>query len=255
MMRIIINIFLVLIPLLSFSNIVVSNGLTHHHVSKEGDIVTGEIIVINNGEETENITIYTEDLPNACLEDDKLKTRSLLDWLEVDVSQKSLLPKEEYTIKYTLKIPEGGINSGSYWGLILVEVAKPIKEEVIQGGVRISSKVRYGIQIINDIGNEDDVKMDFQEVQIEKINGEHHVEAIVKNNGNFVVKPAVILELFKDGEKIKNVELPFKKVYPNSCKDFTFVIDDLAAGNYDGVIVADDGENLIGINITIEVDN
>ncbi|WP_111707369.1 hypothetical protein [Lutibacter citreus] len=245
---------------LSFSNVIVLNGLTHTHKSKSGSIVTGVIKLKNTKETQQRVLIYFNDLFQKCgektvLTDNETHNKSIKNWISTDINEYVLKGNEEYELVYRLNIPKNETLKGSYYGVIMVEIEEPIKEEDLDYSVKLKSKVRYGIQVIIDLEEKTSSELDFYNVEIKKNKNEEPETIVVEaqNLGEFYVEPTLVLEIFnEDGEQAKKIEVKFKKIYPESCKLFELDISDLPKGKYTGVIVADYGEDMYGIDIEFE---
>ncbi len=249
----------------SYAGITILNGLTHIHNSSKGSSISGEIIIQNmNKENQERVTIYMEDVNHECnaenpvLGEDELQ-RSLAKWISFNTTERVLEPNEKFILKYNLTVPET-FNSdidefGSFWSTVMVEGDTPIKENY-QDGLQISSKIRYGIQMVVNIGNMVDPEIDFVNIDLNKKNNTiHNLDISLENQGVFLVKPTLILELFNDmGDKVYKTKAEFKKVYPKGCKDFLMQIKDVPKGSYEGVLVADYGGDMFGINLTLDIE-
>ena len=80
------------------------------------------------------------------------------------------------------------------------------------------------------------------------------VKVKIQNTGIFATKAKLIVEIYDNkGNKIKAFEALAKRIYPDKCNDFEIEIKDLPKGKYDGVIIADNGLDLFGANITLEI--
>lgn len=251
-------IIIVLLQQFTFSNVVVINGLTHVHKSSSGEIISGVIKVKNTSNIEQRITIYFNDMLQECGKETVLTTqfsheRSIAPWFSTTVNERVLTPFEEYELIYTINVPEQVDLSGSFWGVLMVEVEKPIKEDQLEHGVKLESKVRYGIQIIADINKPTPSELDFYNVVIDDKGSSKLINVDVQNKGSFFVQPNLILEVFNEnGERTKREEVPFKKIYPNSCKSYSIDITDLPIGKYTATLVADYGQNIYAIDLEFE---
>lgn len=245
---------------LSFANVIILNGLTHTHKSKSGSVVTGVIKLKNTKDTEQRVLIYFNDLFQNCGEETNLTAKkthlkSIREWISTDINEYVLQGKEEYELVYSINVPNDSLLEGSYWGVLMVEVEEPIKEDDLDYSVKLQSKVRYGVQIITDIKENTNPELDFYNVEIKK--DENNVPSAIivdaQNLGIFYVEPTIILEVFnEEGEQAKKLEVKFKKIYPESCKIFTLDISDLPKGTYSGVIVADYGQDMYAIDIEFE---
>lgn len=245
----------------TFAGVMVLNGLTHVHNGVSGTTITGVIKMRNEGTKESRVLIYQQDLALACdkaldYKDIDSHKRSLGKWLKTSVDEKVLQPLEEYEVSYTITVPSGRIENGTYWSIIMVEVADPITEETPQG-VKIDSKVRYAIQILTDVGAFESPKLVFENVDFKKVESDSVkvIQVKLKNEGIFLARTKLNIEIFNsEGVRVKVINGLQKKVYPSYCNDFEIELKDLPKGKYDGVLVADNGKDLFGENMTIEID-
>ena len=137
----------------------------------------------------------------------------------------------------------------------MVEEIKDLDTISPQRGVTVTSLIHYAIQIISNFDSESVKDLEIFGVDIDTTKENNLVSISVNNKGNFMLKPIMILELYNDlGEQVYRTEIPYQKVYPGFCKLFELSINDVPKGTYNGIIVADCGdENIYGINIEIDV--
>lgn len=249
----------------TFAGVMILNGLTHLHNGASGNTISGMIKMKNDGRKENRVLIYRQDLSLACDKPNDYKdvnshSRSLGKWLKTNVDEKVLQPNEEYEVSYTIAVPSGTIESGTYWALIMVEVADPLSEETPQG-VKIDSKVRYAIQVITDVGIFQSPKLNFEKVELktsvvkDTVSNYKIIKVKLKNEGIFLARAKLNLEIFNSlGEKVKVISGVQRKVYPSYCNDFEIELKGLPKGKYEGVLVADNGKDLFGENLTIEID-
>ena len=244
----------------SFSNIVVLNGLTHTHQIQAGGVFSGKITVRNDGSKETRFLVYKQDLRFQCTEssiqytDVNSHSHSLADWLKTNVEEKVLAPAEEYNLFYTINIPAEMDSIGSYWTMLMIEGAEPVREETSQGVV-VGSKVRYGIQVIADVGAFLSPQLHFLDAQIlsNPVNTKY-LSAKIQNIGKFSVPVKINLEIYNSsGQKIKTIEGLSRRIYPANCNQFDIDLSALPAGKYEAVLVADNGKDLFGTNISLDI--
>ncbi|MBA4851226.1 hypothetical protein [Emticicia sp. BO119] len=243
----------------SNAGIQVQNGLTHTHSGIAGNVLTGKIRVKNIGKKEERILLYKQDLSLSCngsLEYSNVGNhlRSSASWIQTSVDEKVIGVNEEYDIIYTITIPDSADISGTYWNIIMVEGVDPIKEEADKG-VKVSSRVRYAVQMIVDVGTFQSPQMAFENFAYKKNQaGNQTIHVQLANKGNYASKTRLTLEVYDaKGEKLKVIESQSKRLYPQKCNDFELELKDLPIGKYEGIIVADNGKDLFGANITISI--
>jgi len=248
------------------ANIVINNGLTHSFDSKPGSTIKGNIEVQNIGESERRIIIYKEDLLRACdgkeLKVDSLShDRSSISWMTLGEFEKVLEPNEKFIIPYEMVVPENPELNGSYWNMILVEMAEAIDKTKDHRGISVSTKMRYGIQVITDIksSGEEESKVSGEEIQFTdfkliKEDSINVVQVQLMNKSIFRVNVNLLLSLFsEDGEEVKSIELNPKKIYPNSCSNFDLYMEGVEPGLYSAQIIADYGVDGFGIDLEIEL--
>lgn len=247
-----------------YANVIILNGLTHVHNGQKGKQIKGEIILQNlNKINSQRVIIYLQDVTQSCdgktiFSNSGTNLRTLGNWISFNTTEKLLNPNEKFVITYEINIPQEinieNVDYGSFWSALMIDVDKPINEDN-QYGVQINSKIRYGVQIITNVGERVNPEIQFENIEIaKKLEGKNTVNVIVRNNGLYLVQPTLILELFdKNGNSIKKAEALFKKVYPLNCKGFEILLENVPVGDYDAVLVADYGSDIFGTNITISI--
>lgn len=241
--------------------IMITNGLTHVHTGVAGSVITGKIHVRNDGKKDIRLLIYKQDIVLSCDSSYSYKEigtnpRSSGNWLKTNVDEKLMLAGEEYDITYVIEVPKNITANGSYYNVIMVESAEPLSEQVQKSGITIGSKIRFSIQMITDVGGNIPPPLEFANVSIQKReNMTSFVKVKLKNEGDYTLKAELNLEIFNpDGEKIKKLAFPIKRLYPGKCSDFELELKDLPKGKYEGVLIANNGKDLFGSNLSIEIE-
>jgi hypothetical protein len=252
------------------ASVLIMNGLTHLHNGAGGNSLTGSIKMKNDGKKDARVLIYGKDLVLSCENSSSSypeinsHNRSLGKWLKTNVDERILQPNEEYEVTYSIDIPTSVVENGTYWELIMVEVADPIRDETPQG-VKVDSKVRYGIQVITNVGVYKTPALSFSKVELNELPKNPKdtinltkpkvIKVRLHNEGIFLAQAKLNIEIFNSvGDKVKILNGIQRKIYPNFCSDFEIELIDLPKGKYEGVLVADNGKDLYGENLTIEID-
>ncbi|MCU0339056.1 MAG: hypothetical protein MUE30_04170 [Spirosomaceae bacterium] len=243
----------------TWAKVMIVNGLTHTYTAENGQTLTGKIQLKNTGKNPDRVLIYKRDLMTDCggtydFVAANTHPRSIANWLTTNVDERILQPQEEYEVLYTIQVPKDSSLSGSYWSLLMVESDTPLSEQQ-EKGVSISSKTRYAIQVIADIGTENMPPIAFEKINMETPSDTLRVLHVkIKNDGKTLVKPKLLLDIFDgDGQKIKTFETPVRKLYPNTCVTFEMPLTAMPKGKFEGVLVADYGRDLFGTNLDIEI--
>jgi hypothetical protein len=244
----------------SYASIIIQNGLTHDfNISKNG-IKEGKVLLKNIGTKPEAIKVYFNDLSSDCLgkveylNPGTLKT-SLYPFTNVNTGNYTLQPGEEYELLYKVNLEKNNIEEGSMWVLLMIEIVEPFTNKKNSQGIEIGSKVRYAIQLIGNIGAKTVDGIKFSNVALAKnVDLQKVINASLENNGKFLIIPTVNIQIFNEkGEKLKDVAVPSKKIYPKNCQKFTLDIADLPKGKYQAILLSEYLEESIGVNLDIEI--
>jgi hypothetical protein len=245
----------------SCASIVIINGLTHAHPIQAGAAFTGKVIVRNDGAKEVRFVVYKQDLRFQCSEsyiqytDANSHSNSLGKWIETNVEEKVLAPAEQYTLFYTIRIPSTLDSAGSYWTMLMIEGVDPVREETTNNGVVVGSKVRYGVQVIADVGVVESPQLSFSDAQIlsNPVNTKY-LSAKIQNIGKFSTSVKINLEIYNaEGKKTKTIEGLSRRIYPANCNQFDIDLSTLPKGKYEAVLVADNGKDLFGINVSLDI--
>lgn len=244
----------------SLAGIVILNGLTHTHQIQAGGEFRGKITVRNDGSKETRFVVYKQDLRFQCsgssiqYANDNSHSNSLGKWIETNVEEKLLAPAEEYTLFYTIRVPSTQNSTGSYWTTLMVEGADPVREET-KNGIVVGSKVRYGVQIIADVGVFESPQLSFLDVKIK--NGPVNTKYLgvkIENTGKFSMQVKINLEIYDaEGKKIKTLTGSSRRIYPANCNQFEIDLSTLAKGKYEAILVADNGKDLFGVNVSLDI--
>jgi len=243
------------------ASVVIVNGLTHAHTLSATDPrIQGYIKVRNDGAKESRIVVYRQDLTSECGQSSSYPetgshNRSLGNALQTNVDEKVMGASEEYDLRYTIDLSKEKSSPGTYWAVVMVEVAEPVREEP-KNGLQVNSKVRYAIQVIVDVGSFEGPALTYENVVFDKVSDQHAVLRIMlKNNGTFGARTSVLLEIYDPaGNKLKTTEPSTRMLYPGNCGTFEIPVTDLPKGKYDCVIIADTKKDLFGSNIALQVE-
>lgn len=251
---------LALLKLNSYGGITIINGMSHEYQVKNGDQIEGQISIKNVGNKVARVLLYKTNLFQKCngitiFTNDSSHARSSQSWVEIGNSEIFIEPQSEATVIYKLKVPEAGDKTGSFWSVIMVEEADQLDSAQKSKGIQVSTIVRYGIQIISSFASGATRDLEFQKITQDTSDGMKTLKIDVYNSGNTMVRPSMVLELYDgNGEQKAREELLSQKVYPGSCKTFTIPMEKVPPGEYNGILVADCGEeDVFGMNLNLQV--
>jgi hypothetical protein len=243
------------------ASIVILNGLSHtHDVPQAGTKIQGTVRIKNQGSKDSRIVVYGQDMVADCgkgvsYTQPGTHKRSLGGALTTNVDERNIGPEEEYDLRYTIALTDKHSQLGTYWQVLMVEVADPIREEA-KNGLQVNSKIRYAIQVIVNVGTLDSPQLSYEHVDFTKVDPKHNLlKVTLKNNSLFGTRAVMVLEVYDvSGKKVKVTEPGNRMLYPGYCSTFEIPIDDLPKGKYDCVIVADTQKDLFGSNVSLQIE-
>ncbi|HDZ05396.1 hypothetical protein LCGC14_0070420 [marine sediment metagenome] len=243
----------------SFANVAVVNGLTHVFSGVSGDVISGEVILINYSSSQQRVIFELQEAIYSCTEERTFTTLgkhtfSSSSWVTNNVNEHILEPKEEYVLKFSIEIPPDTKLKGSFWSVLMVSVDSPIKEEVVHENIGIGSKIQYAVGLITNVNSLDEVNIDFKDVDsLEEDN--RNLQVKIENKGVFAEATALSLEVYNEnGDMVKEYKSKRLLVFPNLCRDYILNLSDLPKGIYDCVLLAESRETFIGTNMQLNID-
>ncbi len=244
------------------ASVIITNGLTHRHELRGSANEQGQILIKNVGTTPERIVIYLKDLLVDCENEDLniappgTLPRSNYSFIRLGARERLLAPGEEFPLRYDISPSPDKKFIGSYWSLMMVEVQSPIDTNRLDKGVKVSSNIRYAIQIITDFSSDEEVEINFDDVAFNGNEEEKVLDVKLSNQSIKLVLPRLKLEIYDDkGDLIFEEKSAIKKLYPGQCRRFQVPVNDLPPGQFQAVLVADCGESdLFGMTINLAVD-
>jgi len=240
--------------------------LTHQKTAQPGEKYEGVIVLKNNEDIPSEVKIYQTDYlfyadgKNVYGEPGNL-SRSNARWISVSPTRLTIPPREEFSVDYTIQVPKGAELRGSYWSMIMVEPiaetsAESAKWEKGKSQVAIQTVVRYGIQMIADIGNTGARQIRFADKKIISENGGRIFQLDIENTGERYLNPAVWVELYnKEGASVGRFESGQNRIYPGCSVRHRIPLTKVAPGAYRALVVADNGdESVFGAQYDLELE-
>jgi len=245
-----------------FSSVTILNGLSHLYSGNSGDIIEGEIVLLNSSDKNQRVSFYLNDAVFSCEKGREFKadfshSSSSTDWFNGEVTEKVIAPREKYVFKFSLEIPNDPSLHGSYWTILMVSVDNPIREEQLESNIGLDTKIRYAVGLLTQVNKLDEVDLDFKKMELIKSPnpGQKTLSIQMKNLGKFIETVSITLEIYnKDGEKVKELRTDRNLVFPNSCKTYDINLSTIPSGDYDCVIIADSRESFIGTNTMLTLE-
>lgn len=243
------------------ASVVILNGLSHEITVEAGATQRGEIRIQNAGKKNESVQVYLKDywynyLGESLHNDAGTSARSNADWIRFSPEFISLDSSEVATIQYEINVPDTDSIIGTYWSVIMVEGIVPPDTILNKSGVKINTAIRYAIQIITHIGETGKTDLNFMGMELTKNEGVSLVNVAIENTGERMLRAILNLELFNEyGESLGMLNSDRHKFFPGTSVLFQIELAAIKPGNYNGVLVADCGnENMFGTNVSLEIE-
>lgn len=257
----ILAIALLISTLAANASIVVLNGLTHENQVQPGESYRGTIQIQNTGTREKNVRVYIRDYWYSFSGESRhdeagTMARSNANWISYNPELLILDSAEMATIDFEVKIPNNDSLRGTYWSVIMVEgITEPDTSDFSQG-VRVNTAIRYAIQIISNVGNNGKNDLLFLGMELVKQADENVLNVAVENTGEFILRPEMSLELFDDnGNTSGLIKAERRRALPGTSVLVSLSLKGIIPGKYNGVLVADCGEDrLYGTNLSLEIE-
>jgi hypothetical protein len=245
-----------------FADVIILNGLTHEFRGIAGNTLSGIVKMRNDATVPNKMKIYKQELILICGQESTFKDtisheKSLTKWLSTNVNEKVMEGNEEYELFFDFTIPIG-TKPGSYYTMLMVETDEPIPTIDSKTKMTINTKVRYGVTILVHVDTYVSPNLNFETITIDNQNDNSQaIKVLLKNIGSYSATIRLVVEIYSKGEKIKSFSDQIGqigRIYPDKCRKFETIISGLPKGNYDGIVVADNGTDFFGSNITLLIE-
>lgn len=264
-------VFFVVIADLCSAGVSVIGGLTREKALEPGAKFEGTIKLQNTGETTCQVNVYQTDYlfyaDGSNLYGEPGSTaRSNADWFTISPKRLTIPPGEAASVHYSGQVPEirelASISDdlqlldnpnlvGSYWSMVMVEPVPETDLEAVEGEAGkvtfgIQTKVRYGIQIITNIGDTGVRNIKFLDKRLANRDGQITLQLEVENVGERWLSPTVWVELYDDGGmQVGRFEGGKKRIYPDCSVSHEVVLSGVPKGNYKALVVLDNGDEYV----------
>lgn len=241
----------------------VVNGLSHIHQASPGGVYKGTVEIKNTGTSLERLKVFINDFQYNCkgqtfYNEPPVHQRSNANWLSLGASNIEILPGETYLLPYQMTVPTDVELLGSFWSVIIVEPADDFDFERARNTIGISTRVRYAVQVISNLGSNPYASVKFTNAEISYENGKKFLAVDLEDTGELYHRIIVSSEFFSKatGESAGVYYSPKQSLHPTNSKRFVIDVSDLTKGGYQAVLLANcEDENYFGINVSIEIDS
>ena len=248
------------IPSITRGGVSIIGGLSHEKRAKPGEIYKGSVLIKNDGNEPEEVKVYQTDYEfhfdgsNNYGLPGKLE-RSNANWLNINPHRLTIQPGDVSTVNYTAKVPDDPNLVGTYWSMLMIEgvpkssplSSQPQKDETKIG---ITQIMRYGVQMITNIGDTGERKLKFLQTKLLKEAEKRVLQVDIENIGQRLLRSPLWVELYDDsGGYIGKFDGGGKHIYPGTSVRYKADLTSVPKGTYKALVVADCGGNdIFGAN-------
>jgi hypothetical protein len=160
-------------------------------------------------------------------------------------------------LHYTIPVPEDMGLSGTYWSMLMIEGINAENAQTPEGKNKIALNqiMRYGIQVVTNIGLSGEKKLEFKKTKLVKNPGKRILEEDLENIGERWLTPVLWVELYdKSGELKGRFQGGNSRIYPQTSSRFKVDLSSVKEGEYKALIIADcGGEDVYGISSKLKI--
>jgi len=249
---------------IAHAGISVIGGLVRTKTAQPGETFEGIILVRNSGDGPAEGRVYQTDyLFTADGKDDYAlpgtTPRSNAKWFSLGASRVSIAAGETVSVSYKGKVPVSADLKGTYWSMVMVEMAASIapeekadKDKVAFG---LRTQMRYAVQIVVEIGETGERALKVVDKKIVNDGGKRIFQMDVMNTGERVVIPSGSLEMFDaKGVSIGKFESGKMRIYPACSVRHRVDLTGVPPGKYNALALLDNGDSyVIGAQYLLEI--
>jgi hypothetical protein len=243
------------------SQIVIPGELTHEYVVDLGQVLDGEIEIVNPSDEPIGVSIRQSDYMffadgTNIYGEPGAEERSNAGWITLALpSQLIIEPKDHAIVRYRVTVPEGPALVGTFWSMILVGPAPDPLSASESQGVSVRTILQYGIQIVTHIGDTGERQISIDAVQLLREETGITLQVDIGNLGERWIRPKAWVEIYDaSGQLAGRFDSPQMRVYPGTSVRHRLLLDGIAPGTYSALVVFDNGDAFVwGAQYTLEI--
>lgn len=248
-------------------DVYVVGSLTREAALQPGDKTEGRIILKNTADEALEVRLYQTDYlfhadGRSIYADPGTVERSNASWITFAPRQLVVPAGETQSVYYTVQAPQDLHGQGTYWSMLMAEpLGKPspgsASPDEADNGVGIRTVLRYGIQIVTNIGDTGSREMAFADKRLVAAGeGGRLLQLDIENTGDRWLTPLVWADLYDaDGVSVGRFDGGRLRLYPGCSGRFDIDLSQVPAGMYQALIVADNGKDCVfGARCKLEIE-
>jgi hypothetical protein len=244
------------------AGILINDGLSREYAVSLGGKVEGKITVVNTADMPMQVKFYQTDYlfsanGEVLYGEPGGMARSNAGWISIRPVQLTVPPKETASVYYTIQVPEKLDLPGTYWSMVMVEPVAGISPENDQKGeFRIQTVIRYGIQIVTDLGAGAKRQIRFLEKKLISEGEKRILQIDIENIGEGWLYPSVWVELYdRNGKSSGRFDLERARIYPGCSIRERADITKVPPGKYKALVVVENEDGyVVGGQYDLEVE-
>jgi len=238
--------------------------MTHEKDAKAGERYRQVIVVQNTDSQPAEVKLYQTDYSFAAdgsthYDPPGNMPRSNAKWVGLSRDLIKVPANATERIEYEVRVPAEKGLTGTYWSMIMVEPitkgSRESAEALPDNTTAISQVLRYGIQVVTNIGKGGQTELTFANPRLVQEEGKRFFTIDVANTGQRSLRPALWLELYSDkGSPVGKFQGEARRLYPGTSSAYKIDLGQTPNGKYLGMVAADGtGDNLFGANVELEI--
>lgn len=242
----------------------VIGSLVREATLQAGETSEGVILVRNNGDEPREVVVHQTDYHFSAdgrndFADPGSHPRSNSAWIEFSPGQTTIAPHATASVYYKVALPDRADLDGTYWSLLMVEAmpaGDPASHVAAARGVRINTVIRYGIEMITEVGAAAPSTLSFDRGAIDRADGRTTLVLDIGNAGNRQLSPKVSIDVFDaKGASVGRFEAKrLSRLLPGCSSRYSLDLSGLPNGEYTGLAIADGGaDQVFGSEYTLDL--
>lgn len=244
----------------------VIGGLSRENTAKPGERLEGVILLKNTGESPAEVKVYQTDFLSYAdgrniYGEPGSTPRSSAGWISLSPSRLVIPPQNTASVYYDLRLPADKALKGTYWSVVMVEPIPETSPESMTGEkgkikIGIRAVIRYGIQIVTDIGDTGERRIRFSDKRLLSRDGQKILRLDIENTGDRWLSPLVWADLFTEpGRSIGRFESGRFRIYPGCSVRHRINLTGVPAGKYRALVVVDNGDEYVfGARYDLEIE-
>jgi hypothetical protein len=249
---VVILLWVILSATYGFAGLVINDGLSREHIVRPGEKAEGKIILRNTADTSQEVKIYQTDYQysangEVAYGEPGSLARSNAGWISLSPIRLTIPPKESVSVYYTIQMPDRPDLKGTYWSMVMVE---PYSERTIETNGKnqfgIQTIIRYGIQMVTDIGPVGTRQIRFLDKRLIYEKEKRMLQIDIDNTGERQLYPFMWVELYDEqGGKAGRFEGEKLRIYPGCSIRQRVDLTGVSKGKYKALVVVDNGDDYV----------